>query len=488
MFIEKNLTISTMLILTILGCSAFGQLNNDILLSQVSGKPDVVYGDGNIHVAWRGAQYLTIDTAFTQISDIIQIPGSSASGDVYPAYNNDKIAFIWEDEHPVLMYSYIKGIFYDIGNGEFSQNFSFYNSAGHYDYDPVFIFLNDTLGAALWVGDGEDILDDILAQFSSLNSGVIGSPIGLNDHHFNQDIESKRGRGVLVSDTCLFVSWIDNSSGNDQAYGRLFTNSFIPIDSSFLISSADDSSDFWSLELVKTVDDKLFAVWSRSSGENWIIEGRWFDVNGNYLTDIYTIDDNSGVAGTDIDMSINLYSQVIVVWEKVINNKSKIYAQRFNENMIKYGEPYRISTNEIEENEYYPSVVFVKDKIYTIWRQSSKTMANKSDVNFISAIDHVTKNNPKDFRLYSNYPNPFNAITTITFSLPEASQVKTEVYDLTGRFVVLLCDRHYSAGIYSAQFDGSALASGIYILRSRMISIENSGKSQVFTRKMMLMK
>jgi len=94
----------------------------------------------------------------------------------------------------------------------------------------------------------------------------------------------------------------------------------------------------------------------------------------------------------------------------------------------------------------------------------------------------------KDFRLYQNYPNPYNIVTTIIFSLPEVSQVKTEVYDLTGRRVAVLCDRHYPAGTYSVQFDGSALASGIYILRSRMASIENPDKPQVFTRKMMLMK
>lgn len=95
---------------------------------------------------------------------------------------------------------------------------------------------------------------------------------------------------------------------------------------------------------------------------------------------------------------------------------------------------------------------------------------------------------PYQFELRQNYPNPFNPTTTITFCLPEASQVKTEVYDLTGRCVAVLCDRHYPVGTYSLQFDGTALASGIYILRSRMISIENPGKSQVLTRKMMLLK
>jgi len=102
--------------------------------------------------------------------------------------------------------------------------------------------------------------------------------------------------------------------------------------------------------------------------------------------------------------------------------------------------------------------------------------------------DQPVTSAPDEFSFSANYPNPFNPITTITFILPEASKVKTEVYDLTGRCVAVLCDRHYSAGIYSVQFDGSALASGIYFLRSRMISIEKPGKSRIFTHKTMLMK
>jgi len=102
--------------------------------------------------------------------------------------------------------------------------------------------------------------------------------------------------------------------------------------------------------------------------------------------------------------------------------------------------------------------------------------------------DQPVISTPDEFAFSTNYPNPFNPITTITFSLPEASHVRTEVYDLTGRCVAVLCDHHYPAGTYSVHFDGSALASGIYILRSRMTSVENPEKSQVFTRKMMLMK
>jgi len=102
--------------------------------------------------------------------------------------------------------------------------------------------------------------------------------------------------------------------------------------------------------------------------------------------------------------------------------------------------------------------------------------------------DQPVSSAPDEFTFSTNYPNPFNPITTITFTLPEPSQVRTEVYDLTGRCVAVLCDRSYPVGTYSVQFDGSALASGIYFIHSQMTSTENPDKSQVFTRKMMLMK
>jgi len=117
-----------------------------------------------------------------------------------------------------------------------------------------------------------------------------------------------------------------------------------------------------------------------------------------------------------------------------------------------------------------------------IWEQdkTGKSLPPPEDQPVTSAFD--------EFAFSAIFPNPFNPITTITFSLPEASKVKAEVYDLTGRCVAVLCDRSYPVGTYSLQFDGSMLASGIYIIRSQMTSTENPGKSQIFTRKMMLMK
>jgi len=70
-------------------------------------------------------------------------------------------------------------------------------------------------------------------------------------------------------------------------------------------------------------------------------------------------------------------------------------------------------------------------------------------------------------------PNPFNPKTKIRFELPESGNVKLAVYDITGQLVTVLVDEFMNEGIYEREFDGSNLASGIYIsvLEARNVKI-----------------
>lgn len=65
----------------------------------------------------------------------------------------------------------------------------------------------------------------------------------------------------------------------------------------------------------------------------------------------------------------------------------------------------------------------------------------------------------------SNYPNPSNPATTISFTLPHEGRVRLQVYDILGRMVRSLVDEVRSAGTYQSIFDGSQLPSGVYIYR-----------------------
>jgi hypothetical protein len=83
---------------------------------------------------------------------------------------------------------------------------------------------------------------------------------------------------------------------------------------------------------------------------------------------------------------------------------------------------------------------------------------------------------PTAYSLAQNYPNPFNPSTTFEFKLPQAGQVRLAVFDLSGRLVGTVVDGYRNAGVHKVTFDGSGLASGIYVYRLTAANYAASGK------------
>jgi hypothetical protein len=65
----------------------------------------------------------------------------------------------------------------------------------------------------------------------------------------------------------------------------------------------------------------------------------------------------------------------------------------------------------------------------------------------------------------SCYPNPFNPSTTISFALEHETNIRLNIFDLTGRRVRTLAEGRWNAGMHEVRFDGAALPSGLYFAR-----------------------
>jgi len=77
----------------------------------------------------------------------------------------------------------------------------------------------------------------------------------------------------------------------------------------------------------------------------------------------------------------------------------------------------------------------------------------------------LTQNNTLKTKLNFNYPNPFNPITKINYSITNKDLVTIKIFDVLGREVMSLVNEVKQPGEYIVDFDGTNLSSGIYFYK-----------------------
>lgn len=94
---------------------------------------------------------------------------------------------------------------------------------------------------------------------------------------------------------------------------------------------------------------------------------------------------------------------------------------------------------------------------------------------------------PSISSLFQNYPNPFNPTTTITYDVANSGRVTLSIYDVTGRLVCKLVDRHQEPGRYSVDWNGTnaqgvGVPAGIYFYRIKTADYTSSARKMVLIK------
>ena len=206
------------------------------------------------------------------------------------------------------------------------------------------------------------------------------------------------------------------------------------------------------------------------SGSEQIISSEWVERATNVQTGtenygyLWWLQDNEGTSYS----ARGLGGQVIAVYpeyELVIGAQSDIFGSgdiNSHSNLLNN----RInSIATIFEGYQYP------DTLSIVLEQ----LNNDSDVQ-----------SPSSFKLYSNYPNPFNPVTTLGYELPENGLVNITIYDMLGNVINQLVNEVQNSGYKSIQWDatdnqGQPVSAGVYLYKIQAGDF-------VDTKKMILLK
>lgn len=216
---------------------------------------------------------------------------------------------------------------------------------------------------------------------------------------------------------------------------------------------SDDRNGDYDIFITKSIDCGV--SWSEAKQVNNDVSSRdqffpWIAVDpvtGNLYVDFYDRRNTSGLA-TEVYMAVSRDGG-----ESFTN--IKISETAFTPNSaVFFGDYINITALN---GRVYPIWMRMDEEVMSLWaaaiNDSSLTSVSNSDREKII----------REFRLQATFPNPFNAVTKINYSLPRSSRVKISIFNSSGQLIENLVHREQGPGRFSITWDASNFSSGLYL-------------------------
>ncbi len=214
---------------------------------------------------------------------------------------------------------------------------------------------------------------------------------------------------------------------------------------------------------ISSAGNEVHVIWKDNLGSN----------NGNNLR--YRWDDQNPIAPQNPQLSANPgNNKVRISWTK--NSEPDIANYEIWRKVAELGGVWQnigtTTNNYFVDNEYMYApgagdfTLTYKVRAKDIGNKYSEFSNGVSTRAEFMGKDNVTLN--KEYKLFDNYPNPFNPSTTISWQSPVSSRQTIKVYDILGNEVATLVDEYREAGSYEVEFGSEHtrnLSSGIYFYR-----------------------
>ncbi|MDP8238860.1 MAG: C25 family cysteine peptidase [Candidatus Hatepunaea meridiana] len=125
----------------------------------------------------------------------------------------------------------------------------------------------------------------------------------------------------------------------------------------------------------------------------------------------------------------------------------------------------------IRDNQYFDNLVGIpRGRIYymisAIYTDDVECgPSNEIELFWPASVNEDINALPTEWALTGIYPNPFNSLTRISYSVPHQGQIRMAVYDLSGRIVAELANGSQQPGSYQAVFNADGMPSGVYLIQ-----------------------